>query len=39
MMPEEHRTVFGTTGSLFGWLCIAGLGGVWLTGRYRRRTV
>jgi apolipoprotein N-acyltransferase len=38
MMPDEHRTVFGTTGSLFGLLCIAGLGGVWLTGRYRRRS-
>lgn len=39
MMPDEHRTVFGTTGSLFGLLCIAGLGGVWLAGRYRRRAV
>lgn len=36
MMPHEHRTVFGATGSLFGWLCIAGLAGVWLTSRYRR---
>jgi apolipoprotein N-acyltransferase len=36
MMPFEHRTVFGVTGSLFGWLCIAGLAGVWLTSRYRR---
>lgn len=36
MMPSEHRTVFGMTGGLFGWLCIAGLAGVWLTSRYRR---
>lgn len=38
MMPFDHRTVFGATGSLFGWLCIAGLAGVWLTSRYRRPT-
>ena len=36
MMPTDHRTVFGATGSLFGWLCIAGLAGVWVMSRYRR---
>ncbi|WP_146157678.1 apolipoprotein N-acyltransferase [Enhygromyxa salina] len=36
MMSAERRTVFGWTGSLFGWLCIAGLLGVWASSRYRR---
>lgn len=36
MMPVEYRTVFGATGSLFGWLCIASLAGVWIRSRYHR---
>jgi apolipoprotein N-acyltransferase len=35
MMPID-RTVFGAIGNLFGWLCLAGLAGVWLTSRTRR---
>ena len=35
MMPAELRTVYGVTGSLFGWLCAAGLFGFWGWGRYR----
>lgn len=36
MMPHDGRTLFGWTGDLFGWLCIAGLAGVWVVSRYRR---
>ncbi|PRQ04701.1 Apolipoprotein N-acyltransferase [Enhygromyxa salina] len=36
MMSAERRTVYGMTGNLFGWLCIAGLAGIWAWSRYRR---
>jgi apolipoprotein N-acyltransferase len=36
MMPAESRTVYGITGSLFGWLCGFGLLGFWSWSRYRR---
>jgi apolipoprotein N-acyltransferase len=37
MMPPELRTVYGVTGSLFGWLCAAGLFGLWGWSRYHRQ--
>lgn len=37
MMPTEQRTVYGITGSLFGWLCGLGLFGFWSWSRYRRQ--
>jgi apolipoprotein N-acyltransferase len=37
MMPADSRTVYGVTGSLFGWLCGFGLFGFWGWSRYHRR--
>jgi apolipoprotein N-acyltransferase len=37
MMSPEHRTVYGITGSLFGWACGFGLLGIWGWSRHRRR--
>ncbi|MFO7567353.1 MAG: apolipoprotein N-acyltransferase [Enhygromyxa sp.] len=34
MMPADQRTVYGLTGSLFGWLCGLGLFGFWARSRY-----
>lgn len=36
MMPTDSRTIYGVTGSLFGWLCGFGLFGFWGWSRYRR---
>lgn len=36
MMSTDSRTVYGLTGDLFGWLCIAGLIGLWGWSRYHR---
>lgn len=37
MMPADQLSVYGWTGDLFGWLCIAGLAGFWGWGRYHQR--
>jgi apolipoprotein N-acyltransferase len=36
MMDPDLRTIYGITGSLFGWLCGLGLFGFWGWGRYHR---
>ncbi len=36
MMAADKRTIYGVTGGLFGWLCIAGLAGVYAWSRTRR---
>jgi apolipoprotein N-acyltransferase len=36
MMAPEQRTVYGITGSLFGWACGFGLLGFWAWSRHRR---
>jgi apolipoprotein N-acyltransferase len=39
MMPADQRTVYGVLGSLFGWLCVGGLIGVYGWSRHRRAIV
>lgn len=36
MMAADDRTVYGVTGSLFAWLCIGGLAGIYGWSRYHR---
>ena len=36
MMSTEHRTLYGRIGDTFGWMCLFGLFGLWISARYRR---